>query len=52
MDDAEYTKELGMIAELYYSGQLTSEEFHKRMAELRERRIRSREQESKPQPPA
>ena len=52
MDDMEYVRDLAKIAYAYSSGEITSEEFHKQMAELRDRRIGSWEQESKPQPPA
>jgi len=52
MDDMEYVRDLAKIADALQAGQITEDEFHERMAELRDRRIGSWEQESKPQPPA
>ena len=48
MNDMEYVRDLAKIADAYSSGEITSEEFHKQMAELRDRRIGSCPQETQP----
>jgi hypothetical protein len=49
MDDMKYASDLAKIADTYADGEISRDEFRRQMAELRDRRIGSREQESRGQ---
>ncbi len=49
MDDSKYAHDLAKIADAYEAGEISGDEFRQQMAELRDHRIGSREQESQGQ---